>query len=242
MLRSVITAPEIRSLLENFRGRDARYTFAVMGIYEHVGYSAATRRLNAMTAMQSLKFNGDPSQWKLGKYGRTMLQTIQVIQWAQKHHPGVKFFVENVDFSKIVGRDEHGMNLQKRKIQRLSAQIIFKDQPEELKYLQKLHDEAGKRVMENLERDYNLVSKEPLSKSQLRHSKKMEEEAKMKHTVYKNSEILQKIKFEELKIKDKYSKMQSNNKKDLNLNRRSSTDQSSKIMRSISQLSSHKND
>ena len=65
ILRSIITEPEIRSLLENFKGRDARYTYAVMGIYEHVGYSAATRRLNAMTAMQSLKYNGDPSQWKL---------------------------------------------------------------------------------------------------------------------------------------------------------------------------------
>ena len=38
MLQACITAPEIRSLLRNFQGRDARYTFAVMGIYEHVGY------------------------------------------------------------------------------------------------------------------------------------------------------------------------------------------------------------
>ena len=34
MLRACISAPEIRSLLQSFQGRDARYTFAVMGIHE----------------------------------------------------------------------------------------------------------------------------------------------------------------------------------------------------------------
>ena len=44
---------------------------------------------------------GDPRPGLKGKYGKTMLQTIQIIKWALKHHPGVKFFVENVDFSKM---------------------------------------------------------------------------------------------------------------------------------------------
>ena len=65
MLCTVTTAAETRSILEGFAGKYARYTFAVIGLYKHVGYSAETRRLNAMSAMQSLKFHGDPSQWKL---------------------------------------------------------------------------------------------------------------------------------------------------------------------------------
>ena len=63
------------------------------------------------------------------------------------------------------------MNLHNRKIQRLSAQIIFKEETEDLKYLKKLHDEAGQKVMTNLLRDYNLVSKSQMSKNEFKKHK-----------------------------------------------------------------------
>ena len=45
------------------------------------------------------KVGEDPRPGLDGKYGRTFRKCIQIIGWAQKHHPLVKYFVENVDFS-----------------------------------------------------------------------------------------------------------------------------------------------
>lgn len=59
----------------------------------------------------------------------------------------------------------------------------------------------------------------------------------MKSTVYKNSQILQKIKFEELKIKDKYENFQKNKRKQQTKDRRCSTNQSTQVLNSISYLS-----
>lgn len=68
---------------------------------------------------------------------------------------------KNFEFKKSVGRDD-GMSFQKRKISRLSADILYKEESKEKKRLVKLHEEAGKQVMENLRRNYNLISDKPL--------------------------------------------------------------------------------
>ena len=74
----------------------------------------------------------------------------------------------NVDFRRSIGRDEHGMNLEKRKIQRLSAEMLYTKESKEKSRLIKLHEEAGKQVRDNLRRDYNLISdKPPLQKLSL---------------------------------------------------------------------------
>ena len=61
--------------------------------------------------------------------------------------------------------------------------------------------------MTNLLRDYNLVSNNKMSKNEFKKKKSnpMTADEEMKNTLYKNSEILQQIKFEELRLRDKYS-------------------------------------
>ena len=41
----------------------------------------------------------DPRKGLNGKYGKTFRAVIKIIGWAMKHHPNVKYFVENVEFS-----------------------------------------------------------------------------------------------------------------------------------------------
>jgi site-specific DNA-cytosine methylase len=40
----------------------------------------------------------DPRPGLDGKHGRTFRRVIEILGWVQKHHPGVKYFIENVNF------------------------------------------------------------------------------------------------------------------------------------------------
>ena len=47
------------SLLQELTGKNARYTFAIIALWRHAELGPSSRRLNAMTDMQSLAYSGE---------------------------------------------------------------------------------------------------------------------------------------------------------------------------------------
>ena len=63
-LQSIISGP-LADVIADLTGHNARYTFAIIGLWKHAELGSTSRRLNAMTEMESLTFNGDAGKWKL---------------------------------------------------------------------------------------------------------------------------------------------------------------------------------
>ena len=52
-------------LITDLTGDYARYTFAIIALWRHANMSASNRRLQAMTSMSELSFQGEAGKWKL---------------------------------------------------------------------------------------------------------------------------------------------------------------------------------
>ena len=52
-------------LITDLTGDYARYTFAIIALWQHANMSASNRRLQAMTSMRDLSFHGEAGRWKL---------------------------------------------------------------------------------------------------------------------------------------------------------------------------------
>ena len=52
----------MKDVIGDLHGPDARYTFAVCAMWQHMGYSASSRRLDAMSKINELSYHGDPGQ------------------------------------------------------------------------------------------------------------------------------------------------------------------------------------
>ena len=63
-LVTVVTGPMLE-VIQGLQGVNARYTFAIIAMWEHAQLGASTRRLKAMEAMNNLMFNGDAAKWKI---------------------------------------------------------------------------------------------------------------------------------------------------------------------------------
>ena len=55
----------IATLLQDLDGDYARYTFAIITLWRHAELSASSRRLEALSGMQSLQYTGDAGKWKI---------------------------------------------------------------------------------------------------------------------------------------------------------------------------------
>ena len=64
VLVTVITGPML-DIIQGLQGVNARYTFAIIAMWEHAQLGASTRRLKAMETMNNLSFNGDAAKWKI---------------------------------------------------------------------------------------------------------------------------------------------------------------------------------
>lgn len=53
------------SLLTDLTGDYARYSFAIIAMWQHANLSSTSRRITAMSDMTSLIYNGDGSKWKI---------------------------------------------------------------------------------------------------------------------------------------------------------------------------------
>ena len=54
-----------RHLITDLTGLYARYTFAIIAMWQHANLSSSNRRTTAMSEMQNLRYDGDAGKWKI---------------------------------------------------------------------------------------------------------------------------------------------------------------------------------
>ena len=63
-LYTIVTGAYL-SIIADLQGDDARYTYAIIAMWQHHAMGASSRRLNALNDMMDLQFTGDAGKWKL---------------------------------------------------------------------------------------------------------------------------------------------------------------------------------
>ena len=63
-LYTIVTGPYL-SIITDLQGDDARYTYAIIAMWQHNAMGASSRRLNALNDMMDLQYVGDAGKWKL---------------------------------------------------------------------------------------------------------------------------------------------------------------------------------
>ena len=61
-LSTIVTGTMLRTI-QGLRGENARYSFAIIAMWQYADLSASNRRLIAVNSMNELQFNGDPGKW-----------------------------------------------------------------------------------------------------------------------------------------------------------------------------------
>ena len=103
------------SLLQDLKGKNARYTFAIIALWKHAELGSSSRRLNAMTDMQFLMFNGEAGKWKIDlmKNAREVCASGLTIEHFIMHCAIKSFEGKNQQVHGMMANDINNLNTKK---------------------------------------------------------------------------------------------------------------------------------
>ena len=94
-------------LISDLTGEYARYTFAIIALWNHANLSACNRRIEAMTEMANLTYHGDAGKWKLDfiSKAREIYQSRATIEHYIMHCAFKSFEGKNAQVQGMITQD-----------------------------------------------------------------------------------------------------------------------------------------
>ena len=100
------------SLIQDLKWKNARYTFVIIALWKHAELGSSSRRLSAMTDMQSLAFQGDAGKWKIDlmKKAREVYASGLTIEHFIMHCAFKSFEGKNQQVQGMMANDINALN------------------------------------------------------------------------------------------------------------------------------------